>query len=53
MKKEKKYLLIEVNEDNETILNDIKAEDIIDECIMLEEMVDKIGVPIIYNYKPK
>ena len=49
MKKEIKYILIEVNEDNENILNDIKEEDIIDECIILEEMVDKIGVPTIYK----
>ena len=49
MKKEIKYVLIEVNEDNENILKQINKDDIIDECVMLEEMVDKIGVPIIYN----
>lgn len=49
MKKEIKYILIEINEDNENILKDIKEVDIIDECILLEETVNKIGVPIIYK----
>ena len=48
-KKMIKYLLIEVTEDNEEILNSIPDDKIIDECIMSEDMVDRIGCPVIYN----
>jgi len=44
-----KYLLIEVTEDNEEILNHISNNKIIDTCIMTEDMVDKIGCPVIYK----
>ena len=48
-KKMIKYLLIEVTEDNEEILNSIPDDKIIDECIMSEDMVDRIGCPVIYK----
>ena len=48
-KKMIKYLLIEVTEDNEEILNSIPDDKIIDECVMSEDMVDRIGCPAIYN----
>lgn len=48
-KKTIKYLLIEVTEDNEEILNHIPNNKIIDECTMSEEMVDRIGCPVIYK----
>ena len=48
-KKMIKYLLIEVTEDNEEILNSISDDKIIDECVMSEDMVDRIGCPVIYN----
>lgn len=44
-----KYLLIEVTEDNEEILNSIPDDKIIDECVMSEDMVDRIGCPVIYK----
>ena len=48
-KKMIKYLLIEITEDNEEILNSIPADKIIDEYVMSEDMVDRIGCPVIYN----
>ena len=48
-KKMIKYLLIEVTEDNEEILNSIPDDKIIDECIMSEDMVDRVGCPVIYK----
>lgn len=44
MKKEIKYLLIEVDGENKEILKTINEDKIIDECIILKEIVDKIGV---------
>ena len=46
--KNKKYVLIDIT-DNECILDQIQNDKIIDTHIMSEEMVDKIGNPIIYN----
>ena len=48
-KKMIKYLLIEITEDNEEILNSIPDDKIIDECVMSEDMVDRIGCPVIYK----
>jgi hypothetical protein len=44
-----KYVLIEIDKNNIELLNSIPDEIIIDECVMSEEMVDKIGCPIIYK----
>jgi len=44
-----KYVLIEVDDTSEEILNSIPDDKIIDECIMSEDMVNRIGCPVIYN----
>lgn len=47
-KKMIKYILIEVTENNEELLNSIPENEIIDTYTMSEEMVDRIGCPVIY-----
>ena len=49
MSKKIKYVLVEIDENNEELLNSIPDEKIIDECVMSEEMVDRIGCPVIYK----
>ena len=44
-----KYILIEVDENSREILNQIPYNKIIDTCTMSEDMVDRIGCPIIYK----
>jgi hypothetical protein len=40
-----KYVLIEIDDKSEEILNSIPNDKIIDTCIMSEDMVDRIGCP--------
>lgn len=44
-----KYVLIEIDDKSEEILNSIPDDKIIDTCIMSEEMVNRIGCPVIYK----
>ena len=43
-----KYVLIEIDDKSEEILNSIPDDKIIDTYIMSEEMVDRVGCPGIY-----